>query len=933
MTTNFSFRPFWLEDDTGFTWRSALALVTACKAAYLPPHHAIDLATNKWGMQAETFDVQGIQGLILEDSGASVVAFRGTDSTADWISNLQIAPRHVSDFNGSVHNGFLEAYQLVAPFVDAAVDRAQGRKLWITGHSLGGAIAVIAALTHKDRDIAGLMTFGQPRLLGRRPAKLVNQRFGRSFNRFVNRNDIVTRIPPGYRHAGLKRHFTGDDQGFDDPMAESLESVEEDTSTEMDEAEFREIQNQLEDLQQQIDSISMLESTEESFSSETPEELLDTSAEGLIPGLSAHKIDAYLAEVNSRAATQMSVEGVHETFMERRSVQFSLESRIAEERVEHPNFADDDDMFALEAEFDTESTGGPSSSSTEDEATYLVRLRSPVWTPPEGVHLRSIVGNIASVCTSRHRIEQMVGDGSVISVEASREAGIEDVDSSVPHVKGTAVHTNPTLPEKGDGALVGVIDTGIDILHQAFDDDTGASRILGVWLQRDNSGRTPKEVDPDAFTQDYGSLYLAEDIAEYRQAHKDHGHAPPRGLRDEFSGHGTHVASIAAGRAFADIGNGMAPEAGIVVVSAHTSGDPDNPDEPRSIGYSSSHVDALAFLKRVSQGHSKVAQNARPMAINVSLGMNAGAHDGKTTLEAAFDGITGGGRDPGLVIVKSAGNERNHGGHASAQAAKGAAVDIEWQTDGNARKRDYLEAWFEPGDDISFTLITPMGDSIGPVSFDMPITDMEDQGMYMQLALSEGHSDNGHNRLAITIERMDQDIMPGNWRLEMVGRELFSRDAKVHIWAERVRRRSIRFLNPDREMTLSVPGTADSIVTVGAVNSVFPMRLLGMSSLGLTRDGRPKPELCAPGEDITAAAAAGAIDAAVRKSGTSMAAPHVTGALALVFSGRAKSGKRQVNAMQLQQRLRLTAQNFSPIHNPGFGSGLLDAEKLLSDLT
>ena len=81
-------------------------------------------------------------------------------------------------------------------------------------------------------------------------------------------------------------------------------------------------------------------------------------------------------------------------------------------------------------------------------------------------------------------------------------------------------------------------------------------------------------------------------------------------------GHGTHVASIAAGRKVGTFGGGMAPEARIVVVVPHMK---TNPGSPLSLGYSNSHQDALAFLMALHQSRGL------PMAVNVSLGMNAGA--------------------------------------------------------------------------------------------------------------------------------------------------------------------------------------------------------------------------------------------------------------------------------------------------------------------
>lgn len=923
MKTNPQFHPKWLTESGSFTWRSALALVSCCKAAYLPGDRAIRLASSEWNMQASAFSHGHTHSLVVENDEVVVVSFRGTDSTADWLSNINVFPRNVSDFNGSLHSGFLDAYAVAAQVVADAVDRSDGKALWITGHSLGGALAVIAALTHRDHKIAGLMTFGQPRLLGRRPAKLMTERFGRDYLRFVNRNDIVSRVPPGFRHAGLLHHFTGQSASLE-AFEEGFEATEETEETsELTEAEFNEMQAQINAVRAQVETRAV-----DDFGVESDDldenELLDVSVEGIIPGVSAHKIDAYLAEVHLRAANEISMQGVHETFMMRRNIHFSNEETVAEEPLDYQDFGVESGLEGL--------VTTTANFAVVPQEPYLVRLATPTWTPPTGVTIRSLVGSVASVMATASGFAKLRDDPMVVNAEASREAGMEEVDSSVPHVKGTDVHTRPDMAERGERAAVGVIDTGIDILHAAFDDANGASRIMGVWLQRDPTGPTPKDIDPAAFTQDYGTLYLASDIATYRQDHKDTGRAPPPGLRDEFSGHGTHVSSIAVGRAFGTIGDGMAPDAKIVVVSAHNASDPDNPAEPRSIGYSSSHVDALAFLKRVSLGGTPVSTDARPMAINVSLGMNAGAHDGQTTLEAAFDGITGGGRDPGLLIVKSAGNERMHCGHASAQIARNAAVEIEWNADGNSRRRDYLEAWYEPGDQIAFTLVTPLGDRIGPVDFDTPKAELESHGNHFSLAVSESHSDNGHNRLAISLERRTTDILPGQWVLEMEGQEVLSRDGIVHIWAERIGRRSIEFANADRKVTLSVPGTAHSVVTVGACNSAMPMKLLKMSSLGLTRDGRPKPELCAPGEKITAAMANDALDGAVTKSGTSMAAPHVTGAVALAFSARAKSGKRQVNAMQLQQKLRLTTQNFSPVHNPGFGSGILDAEKFFSEI-
>ncbi|MDX8347403.1 S8 family serine peptidase [Cognatiyoonia sp. IB215446] len=941
---SFRFREAWLADpNQGFTWRSTLALVSACKIAYHPAREAERLAREDWQVEAAAFESSESQGIILENDRMMVIAFRGTDSTADWLGNLRIAPRFVPSLGGALHRGFLDAYDAVAPVVDAAVARAEDRALWIAGHSLGGALAVIAALTHRDHKIAGIMTFGQPRLLGKRPARAIFDRFGGRYRRFVNRDDIVTQVPPGYSHTGFRTHFSvgGTDDlhfGIEASPPSEMGATASIGDKEMPIHEFVELQEMIDAISDEIENRPDIGNAAETGApgrDMASEEMLDASVEGLVAGVSDHRIDAYVAEVSARAAAEISFEGLHETFSDRRDASFR---EAATEITDDPDatFEATHRSFDFGTEDDASTHGGIETVDMR-ERNFLVRLDdADEWTPPNGVRVQSRVGRIASVVATPQGVENLRTDRFTLDVEPSREAGVEELTDSVPHVKGTAVHTRPDVAERGERALVGVIDTGIDILHQAFDDSDGNSRIRAVWVQYDDSGKSPKQVDPKAFSQDYGSLYTAKDIATFRAAHQaDNDATIPPGLRDAFSGHGTHVASIAAGRAFADVGDGMAPDAGIIMVAAHNASDPDNPDEPRSIGYSAAHVDALDLLKRISRGRTSLLDHSLPMVINVSLGMNAGAHDGQTTLETAFDGITDNGRTPGLVIVKSAGNEREHGGHSSIQVAEGGMVHMSWDTPANNRKLDYLEAWFEPGDHVAFTLRAPDGTVIGPVNFGNIEASQDKADYTCRLTLSEGHSDNGHNRLAISVKRKSGGAIPvGTWTLDLHALRVVSMTAMVHVWAERVRDRSVSFKQPDSEMTLSIPGTARSVVTVGACNSAFPMKLLPISSLGTTRDGRFKPELCAPGSAIVAALANSEPDAKTAKNGTSMAAPHVAGAIALAYSANEKAGvDRHANAVQIQQRLRLSTQHFSHVPHPGFGSGLLDAEKFFDEMT
>jgi endonuclease G len=344
-------------------------------------------------------------------------------------------------------------------------------------------------------------------------------------------------------------------------------------------------------------------------------------------------------------------------------------------------------------------------------------------------------------------------------------------------------------------------------------------------------------------------------------------------------------------------------------------------------------MDALLFLKAVAMGGNAVLEQARPIAINVSQGMNAGAHDGSSLLEAVFDSVTNKGRDAGCVIVKSAGNERGQGGHARVRAISGGVVDVVWDSSG-FRFQDYLEVWYKAMDDLEFTLTDPAGNVSSVVSGNHPNETANLGGNECRLALTLLHKDNGDNSLAITILPRQSAIQAGTWKLGIVGTRVGSEDGTVDIWVERDRTRAVRFSSADDHVTLSIPGTADTVVTVGACGSQIPVSIAPFSSFGRTRKGGPKPDVSAPGIGILAAAAGGSTHQGARiESGTSMAAPHVAGALALVLSRRHKTNPtNQFNAQQLRSALNRTVRHRAGYHHEGIGWGLLDVEALFQFL-
>lgn len=215
--------------------KNAYFLGLAAKLAYAGGAE-IRAITTHWGFDPqrfEFFDNEGSQGFYAENERLSLVAFRGTASFKDWTFNLRAKP--VAGCVGQVHEGFQGALNQIGPAIVSRLKaRPAGLPVWITGHSLGGAMArLCAADLHFKEGItpAGLYTFGQPRVgdlefILRFEAELGSRTF-----RYVNDHDIVPHVPPhsfGYRHEHERFFFdaAGNFQMDQDQFEEELDRKE-----------------------------------------------------------------------------------------------------------------------------------------------------------------------------------------------------------------------------------------------------------------------------------------------------------------------------------------------------------------------------------------------------------------------------------------------------------------------------------------------------------------------------------------------------------------------------------------------------------------------------------------------------------------------------------------------------------------------------------
>jgi hypothetical protein len=158
------------------------------------------------------FDAQSSQGIVINHEHFVVAAFRGTDEIADWLDNLNAVS--TPGPLGEVHKGFYYALMDIWPQMKTTIrsfrrtsDGQPDRPLWLTGHSLGGALATLAVATliEADETFYGAYTFGSPRVGNRDFARIFNVEAKSKVFRFQNNLDIVTRVPArimGYSHTG-----------------------------------------------------------------------------------------------------------------------------------------------------------------------------------------------------------------------------------------------------------------------------------------------------------------------------------------------------------------------------------------------------------------------------------------------------------------------------------------------------------------------------------------------------------------------------------------------------------------------------------------------------------------------------------------------------------------------------------------------------------
>jgi subtilisin family serine protease len=469
---------------------------------------------------------------------------------------------------------------------------------------------------------------------------------------------------------------------------------------------------------------------------------------------------------------------------------------------------------------------------------------------------------------------------------------------------------DPIAHERGAGVVIGIVDYGIDFTLADFmhEGKKNRTRIAFLWDQQIHPVR-PGETSPEKYR--YGVEYTAEDLDRALSSPDPFSvvrHSPTDAASD-VSGHGTHVAGIAAGNGTTSDKQfpakhyvGVAPEATIVFVHLNRSAIVGQVEGEGTLASSVQLAHAIAYC------FEKAEELGKPCVVNLSMGFNGGGHDGDSAVEWIIDALL---ERPGRAVVAAAGNEDTHRIHYSDDLSN-SPVTIRWQhgivfpgvfglTLVNDPSPNEMEIWYSRKNKVEAWVTSPDGERKGPVGLGGSRRTYRFANGESVVIVSDRHTPwNGDARIRISISGSPETgIRFGTWEVGLRAVEISERDgagrAPFHAWIERTTpidapqhwRSSFLDASPNASVTITTPATSRRVIAVanyvlGPEDSKWPA---DSSGRGPTRDGRRKPELAAPGQYIfssRAGAGRGKPRAAARQqmAGTSMSAPHVAGVVA-----------------------------------------------------
>ncbi len=465
----------------------------------------------------------------------------------------------------------------------------------------------------------------------------------------------------------------------------------------------------------------------------------------------------------------------------------------------------------------------------------------------------------------------------------------------------------PNFNLRGQGVLIGIIDTGIDYTNPIFRKADNTSKIAYLWDQTIQSDNYPGHTY-------YGTEYSQQQINEALQSDEPRSIVP---TTDEV-GHGTMLAGIAAGNEVPDSDfYGIAPDAELVVVKLKPAKrylreffripDTANCYQENDILFALDYVISVAIRLN------------RPLALCIALGTSQGAHDGRGTL-SGYLSLRAETLQVGVVVA--AGNEGNARRHFSGTINPEVGRETMEIFVGENEPGFSLEIWGRSPGTFSIDVQTPSGEYVPQI---IPRLDenrditfiFEPTRILIDYQLIESQSGNQMILVRFT------DPSPGIWRINVYGRGGLATQFNAWLPMAGFISNDTYFIRSDPYTTILSLGNAPVPITVTAYNTEDESLFLD-ASRGFTATGAVKPDIAAPGVNITAPTLDGGFAGV---TGTSASAAHTTGVTALFLEWAVVRGNQpDVNSTDIKVFMTRGARRNPSIQYPNrdWGYGILD---------
>lgn len=399
----------------------------------------------------------------------------------------------------------------------------------------------------------------------------------------------------------------------------------------------------------------------------------------------------------------------------------------------------------------------------------------------------------------------------------------------------------------GQGVYMAILDSGIDYTDPMFRYADGTTKIAWLWDQGKRAEAEKGEKPPQGFFT--GVEYSRKMLNANLQKNSER-------LTTDVTGHGTNVAKIAMQGA---------PESELIVVKLDTA--------------RGTYPSTVSLLRAFTYVAKKAQAENMPVAINLSYGNTYGAHDGSSLLERFIDNITEVGRN---VICIGAGNEGASAGHFAGKLSENEIQRISFAM-GTYERSFSLQLWKWYADRMDISILSPAGEQY--------LIRNQNAGGEAQQAVMEqtkllifsGRPQPYRKREEVYIDFIPVEtyLNTGIWTIEITPRRIVNGELRLYMPSAVVRSENTRFLLPSPAQTLTIPSTAQKVITVSAYNSYVRSyaAFSGRGDAGSDRAENSKPDLAAPGVNIRI----GEGEGGAVVSGTSYATPFVTAAAALLM--------------------------------------------------